>query len=186
MEDIDQKATKCPKCGTDQRGFFKKHPIITGILVLFLIGMVASAGDSGNSSSSGTGSQSATKPASETTTQPADTSAEEPKTEEPTVPAEYRSALAKANTYANTMYMSKRGVYAQLVSEYGEQFSAEAAQYAIDNVKADWNANALSKAKTYQNTMNMSPNAIRDQLVSDYGEKFTQEEADYAIQHLND
>jgi hypothetical protein len=82
--------------------------------------------------------------------------------------------------------MSKRGVYDQLVSDYGEKFSPEAAQYAIDNVKANWNANALAKAKNYQNTMNMSPAAIHDQLTSEYGEKFTQAEADYAIQHLND
>ena len=47
------------------------------------------------------------------------------------------------------MHMSKAGIYDQLTSEYGEQFSAEAAQYAIDNVTADWNANALEKAKSY-------------------------------------
>ena len=67
-----------------------------------------------------------------------------------------------------------------------QKFSAEAAQYAIDNVSADWNANALAKAKNYQSTMNMSPAAIHDQLISEYGEKFTKAEADYAIQHLND
>lgn len=88
--------------------------------------------------------------------------------------------------YAKTMHMSKEGVYDQLVSEYGEKFSADATQYAIDNMTADWNANALAKAKTYQNTMNMSPSAIHDQLTSAYGEKFTKTEADYAIQHLND
>jgi hypothetical protein len=82
--------------------------------------------------------------------------------------------------------MSKQGVYDQLVSEYGEKFKPEAAQYAIDNVKADWNANALAKAKDYQNQQHLSPAAIRDQLVSQYGEKFTAAEADYAIQHLND
>ncbi len=103
-----------------------------------------------------------------------------------TVPAEYKSALNKAASYANTMHMSKRGVYDQLVSEYGEKFSTEAAQYAADNVKVDWNANALAKAKTYQENMNMSPASIHDQLTSENGEKFTQAEADYAIQHLND
>jgi len=103
-----------------------------------------------------------------------------------TVPAEYKSALNKATTYANTMNMSKQGVYDQLVSEYGEKFSTAAAQYGIDNMKANWNANALAKAKTYQDTMNMSPAAIHDQLTSEYGEKFTKAEADYAIQHLND
>lgn len=81
--------------------------------------------------------------------------------------------------------MSKMGLYNQLTSEYGEKFSPEAAQYAIDNVKADWNSNTLIKARKYQDSMSMSPEAIRDQLTSEYGEKFTQEEADYAIQNLN-
>jgi len=82
--------------------------------------------------------------------------------------------------------MSKQGIYDQLTSDYGEKFTPEAAQYAVDNLKTDYNANALAKAKDYQKTANMSPAAIHDQLTSSYGEKFTQAEADYAIQHLND
>lgn len=81
--------------------------------------------------------------------------------------------------------MSKQGIYDQLTSEYGDKFSEEAAQYAVDNVEADWKQNALKKAETYQETMAMSPEAIRDQLTSEYGEKFTQEEADYAVENLN-
>lgn len=100
-------------------------------------------------------------------------------------PAEYKSALNQADGYANRMHMSKKGLYDQLVSEYGGQFSAEAAQYAIDNVVADWNANALQKAKDYQDRMSMSPAAIHDQLTSSYGEQFTVAEADYAIKNLN-
>jgi Host cell surface-exposed lipoprotein len=119
------------------------------------------------------------------TTEPAE-EAEEPEPEAPAVPAEYASALIKAESYSGMMNMSKAGLYDQLTSEYGEKFSAEAAQYAIDNVQADWSANALAKAKTYQEQMAMAPAAIRDQLVSEYGEKFTPEEADYAILHLND
>ena len=102
------------------------------------------------------------------------------------VPAEYKSALKKAQLYSDTMYMSKEGLYDQLTSQYGEQFSKEAAEYAVENVNADFNENALRKAKLYQNDMAMSPAAIHDQLTSAYGEKFTQEEADYAIAHLND
>jgi len=122
---------------------------------------------------------------SNTNTAPSAEQVGEVDVEDTNIPREYKSALNKASLYANTMHMSKRGVYNQLVSEYGEKFSAEAAQYAIDNVKADWNANALIKAKNYQNTMNMSPSAIHDQLTSEYGEKFTEAEADYAIQRLN-
>ena len=84
------------------------------------------------------------------------------------------------------MSMSKAGVYDQLTSQAGEKFPADAAQYAIDNMKADFNKNALNKAKSYQSQMQMSTDAIRDQLTSEAGEKFTPEEANYAIQHLND
>ena len=83
------------------------------------------------------------------------------------------------------MHMSKQGIYEQLISEHGEKFTEEEAQYAIDNLKADFNENALEKAKSYQETMSMSPEAIREQLTSEYGEKFTQEEANYAIEHLD-
>lgn len=103
-----------------------------------------------------------------------------------TVPTEYLTALNKASGYSKMMNMSKAGLYDQLTSEYGEKYSPEAAQYAIDNLHVDYNQNALKKAKDYQSTMDMSPEAIRDQLTSDFGEKFTPEEADYAIQHLND
>ena len=81
--------------------------------------------------------------------------------------------------------MSKSAIYEQLTSEYGEKFSNEAAQYAIDNLNADYNANALAKAKMYEEKMAMSPDAIYDQLTSEYGERFTAEEAQYAIDHLN-
>ena len=103
---------------------------------------------------------------------------------EAAIPTEYKNALRKASSYANGMHMSRQGVYDQLVSEFGEKFSPEAAQYAIDNVQADWNENALYKARSYQDNMAMSPEAIRDQLVSEYGEQFTDEEADYAISNL--
>lgn len=99
---------------------------------------------------------------------------------------EYLNALDKAEIYSNTMHMSKQAIYDQLTSEYGEQFPADAAQYAIDNLNADYKANALAKAKIYQQTMSMSKNAIYDQLVSEYGEQFTAEEAQYAIDHLED
>lgn len=101
---------------------------------------------------------------------------------EPTI--EEKNALYKAQSYANNMHMSKAKIYDQLTSEYGEGFSNDAAQYAIDNVKADWNANALEKAKSYQNTMHMSKSKIYDQLTSSYGENFTKEQAQYAIDNL--
>ena len=97
---------------------------------------------------------------------------------------EEKSALKKAESYSNTMHMSKQGIYNQLTSSF-EGFTKETAQYAIDNIDADWNANALAKAKSYQQTMNMSKQGIYNQLTSSF-EGFTKEQAQYAIDHLDD
>lgn len=104
---------------------------------------------------------------------------------EDNIPTEYKSALRKAKSYSDIMNMSKAGIYKQLTSEYGEKFTPEAAQYAIDNLEVDWKENALKKAKSYQETMAMSPSAIYDQLISEYGEQFTPEEAQYAVDNLD-
>lgn len=111
-------------------------------------------------------------------------SQQEAPTEANSVPTEYKSALAQAIQYSDMMHMSKQGIYDQLVSEFGGQFSAEAAQYAVDKVPADWNENALKSAKSYSDTMHMSKLGIYDQLTSEYGEKFTPEEAQYAVDNL--
>lgn len=101
------------------------------------------------------------------------------------VPDEYRLALEKAEGYSELMFMSKAGIFKQLTSDSGENFSEKAAQYAIDNVKADWKANALKKAKEYKNEMKMPKEAVYDQLTSYYGEQFTEKEAKYAIANLD-
>ncbi len=100
------------------------------------------------------------------------------------MPTEYKSALEKAESYSSLMHMSKAAIYDQLISEYGEKFSEEAATYAMENLEADWNANALAQAETYNETMHLSKAGIYDQLVSEYGGKFTAEEAQYAADNV--
>lgn len=100
---------------------------------------------------------------------------------EPTT--EEKNALKKAESYSNSLHMSKKGIYNQLTSSI-EGFTKEAAQYAIDNIDADWNKNALEKAKTYQTSMSMSSKAIYNQLTSSV-EGFTKSEAQYAIDNLD-
>ena len=104
---------------------------------------------------------------------------------EDNVSKEFKNALSKAETYSTIMHISKQAIYDQLTSEYGEQFEADAAQYAIDNLNADFNAKALAKADNYSSTIHMSKKGIYDQLVSEYGEQFTPEEAQYAVDNLD-
>ena len=101
---------------------------------------------------------------------------------EDNVPTEYKNALKTAKSYDKTAHMSKQGLYDQLTSEF-EQFTPEAAQYAIDNVNANWKENALKTAKDYQEYGDMSTSAIYDQLTCEF-EQFTPEEAQYAIDNL--
>lgn len=95
---------------------------------------------------------------------------------------EYKFALEKAEACSYAENISKRGMYNWLTSE-PDSVGSEAAQYAVDNMKADWNANALEMAKSDQQE-GMSHEEIYLHLTSDE-EGFTEEEAEYAISHLN-
>lgn len=185
-EEIAKSAKSCPKCGAkNKKPIFKKWWF--WLIVVIIIGSVASGGSDTE--------------AEPVTPSPAavETEADAPSTEKTTdketvevaeeaqdnVSTEFKNALQKAKSYSDVMHMSKAGIYDQLVSEYGEQFPEDAAQYAMDNLEADWNANALKKAEDYSDTMHMSKAAIYDQLISEYGEQFTEEEAQYAIDNLD-
>jgi len=100
------------------------------------------------------------------------------------VSKEYSNALKKADSYANKQHMSKTRLYDQLTSEYGEHFSEDAANYAIENVVTDYNQNALMKADSYANNQYMSKSSLYNQLISEYGEGFTESEAQYAVDNV--
>ena len=117
-------------------------------------------------------------------TAPADEPAADPNAA--AVPAEYTAALETADFYANRLDRSKAGIYDQLTSEYGEGMSPESAQYAIDHVEADWEANALASAEYYRDEISLSPAEIRDQLSNEFGGHFTVDEVEYAMEHLDD
>lgn len=174
-----------------KKPFYKRWWFIA-IVSIVVIAAIGRALEEGKTSSLKSASQSQSAPEAKAAPQAQSASeaaapAATPTPEaEPKVPREYQNALESAKSYSNVMHMSKKGIYDQLISPYADKFSAEAAQYAVDNLQADYNANALAKAKGYQETMHMSSQAIRDQLISEHGEKFTASEADYAIAHLND
>lgn len=94
------------------------------------------------------------------------------------IKAEYKDALKKAKDHPLVKKISKQGMRNWLTSE-PNLFSPEAAQWTVDNMKADWKANALEKAKSCQGT----PEEIYSHLISDEV-GFTEEEAGYAVFQL--
>lgn len=74
-KEIGKGVKKCVHCGTDQRNFFMKHKIITGVLVLFALGVIGSALNGGGSSDT---TQTASTVATNTEPQAEQASNEEP------------------------------------------------------------------------------------------------------------
>ncbi|MCI5688363.1 MAG: Ltp family lipoprotein [Emergencia sp.] len=178
--DIAAAAKVCPVCGGKNKRPVYKRPWFIVLIIVLLIGIGGMAGsDDSTDSTQNNSNQAVEEKVSEEPIQ-------EEEEKKPEVSKEFQNALAKAESYSEIMHMSKQAIYDQLVSEYGEQFSEDAAEYAMEHLKADWKANALAKAKEYQDTMSMSKDAIYDQLISEYGEKFTEKQAQYAIDHLDD
>ncbi|WP_416187381.1 Ltp family lipoprotein [Clostridium perfringens] len=195
-KEIASNAKSCPECGAKNKKAIYKRPWFIVLAIIIIIGAIGGSSyeDStvANNETISEVEQNQDKEISnnqggekDVLVKENEEKVEEKEEKVEEVPKEYKSALRKAKVYSDTMSMSKAGLYDQLTSEYGEKFSAEAAQYAMDNLEADWNKNALKKAKTYSDTMSMSKAGVYDQLTSEYGEKFTAEEAQYAVDNLD-
>ena len=141
-----------------------------GIIVGVIMGIAVGCSDTENTTTS------------EVT--PSNQKVEESKEVEDNVPMEYKQALKSAQNYIDVMAFSKQGLYDQLTSEYADKYSDEAAQYAIDNVKADYKEEAVEAAKNYLDTMSFSKEGLKDQLTSQYADKYTEEEAQYAVDNV--
>ena len=183
-KEIATSAKSCPGCGAKNKKPIYKRVWFWVIAIIIVIGATGGSGTD-DSKEINSGNIESEQEVSQNNIENTTAENKSENKVEDNIPTEYKSALRKAKLYADTMNMSKAGLYDQLTSEYGEKFTVEAAQYAIDNITVDWRENALKKAKLYQETMSMSPAAIYDQLTSEYGEKFTAEEAQYAIDNLN-
>lgn len=140
----------------------KKKWIIGGVAALAIIAIAggASGSDSGENTAQPAASSSIAAESSVTADDPSPTTAAAPSMEDAAgslneaidsldqalagtsdegdsdVPREYRNALRSAQNYVDILAFSKQGLYDQLTSEYGGQFPADAAQYAVDSLGA--------------------------------------------------
>lgn len=94
---------------------------------------------------------------------------------------EQENAIKEAQRYIDIMSFSKAGLIDQLSSEYGSAYPLEVAQFAVEHITVDWNAEAAEQAQQYLDTMSFSRDALYDQLTSEYGGQFTPEEANYGL-----
>lgn len=103
-------------------------------------------------------------------------------TEESETPTEsevFQHALELAERYLEYTFLSKQGLYEQLLFE---GYSEDASQYAVDNVKADWQENARLLAQDLLDYSGISEQGLYDRLTYS---GFTEEQAEYAMDNIN-
>lgn len=96
------------------------------------------------------------------------------------ISSEQSRAKSMAQRYLRTMSFSKSELKNQLVFEGFNDFDA---QWAVDNIDADWNEQAVKKAEDYARLMDMSNQGLYDQLIFD---GFTSEQARHGIDNMKD
>ena len=97
---------------------------------------------------------------------------------------ENMDALAEAQEFLDYGPLSRKALYETLCGDYGMGYSESAAEYAVDNVGANWNEMALGSAHILlEGVPDMSDDEIYDTLIGE-GMGFTEAEAQYAIDNL--
>jgi len=163
--------------------WFRRHPIITVILALIILGAIGSALSKGNGSgSSGTSANKPFTAASTSTTSPATTSAPPA----PKMTAAQEQAIQSAQNYLSMgSGFSRAGLIDQLSSSAGEGFPKAVVIFAINHLQVNWNEEAVKSAKGYMAMgMGFSRDGLIEQLSSSAGAGFTHAQAVYAANQV--
>ena len=109
-------------------------------------------------------------------------------TQAPTTPAapamsasEQQAVDAAQNYLSLGSGFSQYSLTQQLTSSAGSGFSQADAQFAINYLNPDWNAQAVDAAKGYMQMGGFSHSSLIQQLTSDAGNGFTEAQAEYAV-----
>jgi hypothetical protein len=92
-------------------------------------------------------------------------------------------AVDAANGYLNEgQGFSDQGLIQQLTANAGSGFTNAQAEYAINYLHPDWDAQAVDAAKGYLGDgEGFSRSGLIQQLTSSYGSEFTEAQAEYAV-----
>jgi hypothetical protein len=96
-----------------------------------------------------------------------------------------QQAVDAANGYlSGGQGFSEQGLLQQLTSSAGSGFTEAQAEYAINSLHPDWDAQAVDAAKGYMQLGGFSQASLIQQLTSSAGSGFTQAQAEYAASQV--
>ena len=183
-KEIATNAKSCPGCGAKNKKPIYKRVWFWIVAVIVVVG-TSGGSDTDNSKETNSGNAESVQEVSQSNSENTIVENESKDKVEDNVPEEYKSALEKAKSFTDEMNLSKVRLYEMLTSTsdyYDTHFSAEAAQYAVDNVGVDWKESALKRAKLYRKAVSLSTEGIYDELTA---MEYTEEEIQYAIDNLD-
>jgi hypothetical protein len=158
----------------------KKIAAAVGVLLVLIVIISVSVGGGTHKTASVTVPPTSSAPAA-----PAPTQAP-PAPSTPSTPAmtpTQQQAVAAAQEYlTGGEGFSAEGLLQQLTSSYGNGFTRADAQFAINYLNPNWDAQAVEAAQGYMTTEpGWSQSGLEQQLTSTYGSGFTQAQAVYAV-----
>ncbi|SEJ57534.1 Ltp family lipoprotein [Demequina mangrovi] len=202
ITDENETVTDAPK----KQNWFARHKILTGVgaVAVIAIAMNTGGGDEApaeddaatveqqieDAADAEVDEVDEAQPAADAEADEADAAAEvvvedEPENAKPEAPSkEAEQALEQAESYLEFSSFSEAGLFDQLTSDYGSQFTDEAATWALENVEVNWKDEALEQAQSYIDTMPFSEAGLYDQMTSEYGSQFTAKQAEYAVANV--
>jgi len=96
-----------------------------------------------------------------------------------------QQAVDAANGYLSEgQGFSEQGLLQQLTSNAGAGFTESQAEYAINYLNPNWDAQAVDAAKGYMQIGGFSQASLIQQLTSSYGAGFTEAQAEYAASQV--
>ena len=152
--------------------------VATGITIALFCVMVGLAGMASTATTTASTTQIGEQASTTTTTEPADEPAEPAEDDGPKLTRGQENALESAESYLDGGSFSEQGLAHQLKFE---QYDAADIDYAIEHVKADYNAEAVESAENYLDGMSFSKPELLRQLKF---EKYTPAQAQQAVEQV--
>jgi hypothetical protein len=149
---------------------------IAGVIAFIIVAALVQGGE-GDTSTPVVPAAQASAPADPSeapVSQPKAKKADKPK---PELTVAQEQALSAAQSYVDTMGMSKKGLVGQLKFD---KFDAADAKWAANHVDANWNDEAAESAEAYLEVTSMSESGLVDQLKFD---KYTTAQAEYGAHY---
>jgi hypothetical protein len=176
--------------GRKRKSWPARHKALTGLIAfgaLVVVIVVVSQSNNPSTSASDTGAAGSSAAAAVSSAAASSAPSTPAAPAGPSMTVAQQQAVDAAGGYlSDGQGFSEQGLLSQLTSSAGDGLSKSDAEFAINNLHPDWDAQAVDSAKGYlSGGQGFSEQGLIQQLTATAGEGFTEAQAEYAIDNLH-